>query len=92
MSDAYDVIAGFEQLIAADEEAIIEQARSNEHMGQFIGWSIEHRYRAETQGGMKTIGDIAIVSDPKLNEVFFAVDPSDEQQISVFERLKLIFV
>lgn len=55
--------------------------------GTILGWQITHRYRAETQNGMKSIGDALVVVDSDFSNVLFAMSDADTDISSYVEKV-----
>lgn len=73
--------------ISDGESFILERMKTEERMGQFVGWGIVHKYRAETRGGMKTIGNVILFADSTFNEVRYVIDEDDQEQTEYLERI-----
>lgn len=53
-----------------------------------IGWTVSHRFRCNTKGGNKTLGDYIFIMDKKFKKILHSFDSEDEDFKSAFETIE----
>ena len=66
------------------QENIIRTCYETINEGEFCGWGIAHRFRAENGNGNKLIGDVLILTDKDMENVVnvFTSDEFDDHNIN----------
>lgn len=66
------------------QKAIIRTCYETINEGEFFGWGIAHRFRAENGNGNKLIGDVLILTDKDMENVVnvFTSDEFDDHNIN----------
>ena len=66
------------------QKTIIRTCYETINEGEFCGWIIAHRYRAENGAGMTRMGDILILTDKDMENVVnvFTIDEFDDHNIN----------
>lgn len=58
--------------------------------GEFIGWVVTHRYRASTNSGNVTFGDVMYILDPNLSPQFYfrySLDKDDKGNLEAISKV-----
>lgn len=66
------------------QKTIIRTCYETINEGEFCGWIIAHRYRAENGAGMTRMGDILILTDKDMENIVnvFTIDEFDDHNIN----------
>ena len=68
-------------------QTILKESKGSRH---FIGYQVNHRYRAENNSGQKLLGDVFYVFNKDLSEILLVYDIDSDDYIVVEELIKQI--
>lgn len=80
-------LTSLKEKIAKNEKIIRD--RDTTHDGDFIGWQVSHRYRAQTQGGDIAFTNVLYVINPEMNQWLFrySIEDNDSHNLSNLHKI-----
>ena len=69
------------------QQSIIKN-RDTSKDGEFFGWQVVHRYRANTRGGSVSFGDVLYVMNPEMTQFYyrFSLEDTDEKNLKTLRE------
>ena len=85
--NAEERVQTLKEKIAKNEKIIRD--RDTTHDGEYIGWQVSHRYRAQTKGGDISFTNVLYVINPEMTEWLFrySIEDNDSHNLSNLHKI-----